>query len=163
MPKRKIKWDERRGLAINAQRVLPRLIAGYFTEVREFLARDREPAELHRMRLASKRLRYTLELFLPSYGAGLKQRIETLKKLQDSLGDVNDAVATRVLLGDSVNGRVKLFLDALAEEKAADFRRHWAETFDAPDREAWWVDYLKTSAKAIAKPKKEPIAADERR
>jgi CHAD domain-containing protein len=150
MPKRKIKWDERRDVAGGARRVLPRLVAGYFAEVREFLAKDREPMELHRMRLAAKRLRNTLELFLPCYGIGLKQRLETLKKLQDSLGDVNDAVATRALLDDSANRKVQAFLEARAEEKAAEFRKHWAESFDAPEREAWWVGYLERNAKAPA-------------
>src|SRR6516165_10747055 len=98
MPKGKIKWNERRSIAINARLLLPRLVSEYFDEVRRFLAGDREPEQLHRMRLAAKRLRYTLELFRRCYGPALEQRIAALKKLQDSLGDVNDAVATRKLL-----------------------------------------------------------------
>src|SRR5436305_1807320 len=62
LPKHKAKWDERTTAAANARRVLPRLAADYFKEVRDFLATDREPKEFHRMRLASKRFRYTLEL-----------------------------------------------------------------------------------------------------
>src|SRR3954466_8622473 len=102
MAKHKIQWDERRSAAVDARRALPGLVADYFEEVRDFLAKRRKPKELHRMRLASKRLRYTLELFRPCYGRGLEQRLDALKKLQNSLGDVNDAVATRKLLGKSV-------------------------------------------------------------
>jgi CHAD domain-containing protein len=146
-----IKWDERRGAAVNARRILPEFVAAYFREVRDFLAKDRDPAELHRMRLASKRLRYTLELFRPCYGPGLEERLKALKELQDSLGEVNDAVATRVLLGHKVERKARDFLRNRAGEKAAEFRKHWSESFDAPEREAWWTGYLERTAKAPRK------------
>jgi CHAD domain-containing protein len=147
MPKEKIKWNERRSIAINARLLLPRLVAGYFDEVRGFLAEDREPEHLHSMRLAAKRLRYTLELFRRCYGPALEQRLDALKKLQDSLGDVNDAVATGKLLGDSADEAVKAFLRARAAEKAAEFHNHWKEVFDAPGREKWWTGYLQKNAR----------------
>ncbi len=147
MPKRKIKWDERRSAAVSAHRVLPPLVAAYFDQVRRFLAKAREPKELHRIRLASKRLRYTLELFIPCYGPGLAQRLDALKKLQVLLGQLNDAVATRALLGDSVNPKVLHFLDALAAEKADEFCRHWKKSFDAPDQENWWTVYLQRNTR----------------
>jgi CHAD domain-containing protein len=162
MAKRKIKWDERRGVAVNASRVLPVLVAGFFDEVRSFLAeraagaaadQDREPEQLHRMRLAAKRLRYTLELFRRCYGPALEKRLDALKKLQDSLGDVNDVVATRRLLGNSVDGSVQEFLDGRALEKAAEFHTHWKEVFDAPGQEKWWTEYLERNAHAPARPK----------
>jgi CHAD domain-containing protein len=146
-----IKWDERRSVAVNARRILPRLVADYFREVRGFLAKDRRPPELHRMRLAGKRLRYTLELFRPCYGPGLDQRLTALKDLQDSLGDVNDAVASDALLAHRIGHKARHFLQARAEEKAAEFRKHWTESFDAPRREAWWTGYLERNAKAPAK------------
>jgi CHAD domain-containing protein len=146
-----IKWDERGGVAVNARRMLPRLVADYFREVRSFLAKDREPHELHRMRLAGKRLRYTLELFRPCYGPGLQQRLTALKELQDSLGDVNDAVASSALLAHRVGHKARHFLHARAEEKAAEFRKQWSESFDAPRREAWWTVYLERNAKAPGK------------
>jgi CHAD domain-containing protein len=158
--KAEIQWDERRAAAANARRILPGLAADYFREVRGFLEKDREPRELHRMRLAAKRLRYTLELFRPCYGKGLEQRLAVLKELQDALGDVNDAVVTSGMLGHKAGRKAGPYLTARLEEKAAEFRRHWAESFDAPEREVWWTGYLRKSArspgKKAAKKKSEP-------
>ncbi len=47
-------------------------------------------ADLHEVRKALKRLRYTCELFAPHYGKNLKQYIKTLKATQDALGEWND-------------------------------------------------------------------------
>ncbi len=143
MAKRKIKWDEHTTAAANARSVLPRLASDYFKEVRDFLATDREPKEFHRMRLASKRFRYTLELFRPCYGPGLEERLDALKSLQDALGDLNDAVAARDLLGGRTGEKVEKFLGARAEEKAQEFRVHWTESFDAAKQEQWWTGFLR--------------------
>lgn len=52
-----------------------------------------EPENIHRhheMRIAAKRLRYTLESFAGLYECGLKTEIKTFKNLQDILGDMHD-------------------------------------------------------------------------
>ncbi len=46
----------------------------------------------HRLRIASKGLRYTLEFFEEVLGAGANPLIEHVKTLQDHLGDLQDAV-----------------------------------------------------------------------
>ena len=144
-----LKWDERAGVADNARRELPRLVRVYFSQVRAFLAADATPRKLHRLRLASKRLRYTLELFRACYPAGLEDRLDALKVLQDSLGEVNDAVASADLLRGALKRqpKVRKFLEGRAAEHAAEFARHWKETFDAPGREAWWTSFLARPAK----------------
>jgi CHAD domain-containing protein len=145
MPRnRNIKWDEKAGVLPNVRRELPQLLTAYFSRVREVLAEEASPRDLHRLRLASKRLRYTLELFRPCYPAAFEERLDALKKLQDWLGEVNDAVATRRLLRGSLERqqKVRKFLDDRAEQQAAEFARYWKETFDAPGREAWWTDFL---------------------
>jgi CHAD domain-containing protein len=141
---RKLEWDEEAGLLPNVRRELPRLVSAYFSRVRETLANHPTPRKLHRLRLASKRLRYTLELFRPCYPAAFEERLDTLRKLQDHLGEVNDAVASAKLLGASLKRQPKLrkFLDDRAAHEAAGFARYWKETFDAPGREAWWTDFL---------------------
>jgi CHAD domain-containing protein len=105
-------------------------VAEYFKEVRSFLGKEREPQELHRMRLASKRLRYALELFRPCYGPGLRERLGALKELQDALGDVNDAVAAEGTLNGQTSQKVHEFLKARAEEKAQKFRVYWTCVLD---------------------------------
>jgi hypothetical protein len=143
------KWDGDAGAAANAGRRLPGMVSAFFGEVREFLAEDFAPADLHQLRLAAKRLRYTVELFRPCYPAGMEERLGALKKLQDWLGEVNDAVASGMLLRKQLKRQpqVRKFLEERAAEKAAGFVRHWKETFDAPGREAWWTEFLARSAR----------------
>jgi CHAD domain-containing protein len=49
-------------------------------------------SDYHRLRIDLKRLRYTLEFFHPILGPEAGDAIEILKKLQDSFGDLQDAV-----------------------------------------------------------------------
>jgi CHAD domain-containing protein len=152
----KIKWNARAGAAANARRELPRLVAEHFATVRELLVEDPAPSKLHQARLACKRLRYTLELFRPCYGAALERRLDALKKLQQVLGEVNDTVAAgnllrKALKPNSAEGtRVQRFLEARRIEKAEEFRAQWTKEFDAPGREEWWTLCLARPARARA-------------
>jgi CHAD domain-containing protein len=143
----KVAWNRRNGAAPNARRQLPRLVQNYFAEVRHALAADPPPELLHPIRLASKRLRYTLELFRECYGPGLETRLVVLQRLQKVLGEVNDcAAAIRLILeiapDSPARRRGEQFLRRRAEAKAAELRKEWHEVFDAPGRERWWVAYL---------------------
>lgn len=144
---RRIHWNERLDTGANVRHELPRLMADYFVAVRGLLAGKPAPRALHQARLASKQVRYTLELFRPSYGPGLEARLEALRRVQQVLGEVNDAVATRRLLGKTLNAAphglsLRDFLDARAEAKAQEFRKEWTEVFDGPGRFQWWFQYL---------------------
>jgi CHAD domain-containing protein len=55
---------------------------------------------LHRLRIASKGLRYTLEYFQEVLGPEAKEAIKEIKGLQDHLGDLQDAVVASNLLRD---------------------------------------------------------------
>jgi hypothetical protein len=64
------------------------------------------PAErLHDLRIAAKRLRYTLELFPSVFGDVGKRQIERLRSLQDQLGELRDHDARIALIVDEL-GRV---------------------------------------------------------
>ena len=88
--------DPKAPLAVNAA-----LIVG--TRLNEMLAfapylTDAESVyELHQMRIAAKRLRYTMELFQeiyapnPDFAARFSAALETVKALQDHLGFLHDA------------------------------------------------------------------------
>jgi CHAD domain-containing protein len=154
MPKsKKIKWRKEDSAAENARRRLPKLARAYFAEVRKALEGRPQPEKMHALRLASKRFRYTLELFRPCYSVGLEQRIKALKQVQDLLGDCNDAVASRprieAVLGRDRAHRARMgkWLASLAARKATQFERHWKEEFDAPGREQWWIGYLERYAR----------------
>jgi CHAD domain-containing protein len=154
-----IAWDGQASPPDNARKYLPQLVAEYFGHGRELLSRRPKPAELHALRLATKRLRYTLELFRPCYGPGLGIRIAALRELQQLLGDINDTVAAERTLVAVLNGasaqrtRIESFLHRQGELKADEFRKQWSEVFDAPGQERWWTGYL---ARRSRKPARKP-------
>jgi CHAD domain-containing protein len=47
-------------------------------------------AEHHAMRIAAKKLRYTMEVYGPVYRLGLKKPHARVKKVQEILGDLHD-------------------------------------------------------------------------
>lgn len=142
-----IRWQERRSAPVNARRALPGYVSYYFAYVRRVLAGNPPPRELHQLRLATKRLRYTLELFRPCYGRGLEDRLALLRTVQQRLGDVNDAVAAWDLLANKLgrtaeHERMRKFLADRAEKEAREFRGEWEKLFESPGREQWWGEYL---------------------
>lgn len=150
MAARRSQWDEAAGAAENARRELPLIVSAYFAEGRQVLAGPRTARQLHQLRLASKKLRYTLELFTPCYPTGLEERLSELKKLQDWLGNVNDAAASLKLVGRKElksHPEIREFLEKRAASQAAAFTRYWKRTFDAEGQEAWWVDFLAAKAR----------------
>jgi CHAD domain-containing protein len=148
MSRSRTPWNQRESAEGNARRQLPRMMAEYFAEVREALGDKHSPAALHRVRLASKKVRYTLELFRQCYDAAqFDARLKALKDVQTSLGEVNDAVATWRLLAKVMphsprRQALREYLKKRAADKAEEFRAHWTEEFDAPGQERWWTDFL---------------------
>ena len=154
----RIDWNDRQSAATNAARELPRMMTAYFAEVREALEAKTSPAELHKIRLASKKVRYTLELFGPCYGAEFDQRLTALKDVQTSLGDINDAVSAGRLVDGALpqseeRKTLRAYLKKRAKEKAEEFRVHWTQTFDAAGEERRWIEFLKKPRGLVAKRK----------
>ena len=60
---------------------------------------DTPDAEIHRLRIQCKKLRYLMEFFAPLFGqSDMTRLIKALKKLQDNLGDFNDSVVQQKAL-----------------------------------------------------------------
>ena len=57
----------------------------------DFIASEADSDKLHAMRIAAKRLRYTMEIFAPIYGDDLKPFMIAMKDIQDTLGEFHDA------------------------------------------------------------------------
>ena len=147
----KLKWSPKDDTAVNAQRELPALVTGFFATTRRTMAEPNWPRNLHRVRLASKKLRYTLELFRPIYSVTLEARLEKLKKLQDWLGDANDAAASGKLLGNATirnQAVLREFMEKRAAAQAAAFTNYWKKTFDGKGQEEWWTNFLAHKARA---------------
>lgn len=78
----------------------PVLIYTRFSEVRAFDAFLAEATieQLHALRIEFKKLRYTVEYFREVLGKSAQDVITDIKRVQDHLGDLNDAqVATQIL------------------------------------------------------------------
>jgi CHAD domain-containing protein len=74
-----------------------RIIEVRAEEVRSFSPAVLDPhnvEDLHDMRIASKRLRYVLELTAPVFGEGAEKAAKRAKKLQDLLGEIHDCDVT---------------------------------------------------------------------
>ncbi|WNY23596.1 hypothetical protein MmiHf6_09050 [Methanimicrococcus hongohii] len=65
--------------------------------------------KLHRLRIAAKNFRYTLDFFKDCLGDAAGHLIKEFKELQDILGDFHDAVVAVEVIGN--------YIDRIAEEK----------------------------------------------
>jgi hypothetical protein len=94
-----------------------RIVAVRLDELRSFSGAVQDPdavTELHDMRIASKRLRYVLEMTAPALGSAATQAAKDAKKLQDVLGEIHDC--------DEFVPRVEEHMARLRAEDAAAVR-----------------------------------------
>lgn len=75
-------------LSLSAESALQKLDA--LLAFQPYVDQPESLEELHAMRIAAKRLRYTLELFAPLYRDGFKSWLKSLKEIQDLLGYMHD-------------------------------------------------------------------------
>ena len=68
-------------------------------------ARSREEAQMHRLRIALKKLRYMAEFFAPLYAKkDVRHYLKQLRGLQNLLGDLNDVANVRAVVGQVMQG-----------------------------------------------------------
>jgi putative phosphoesterase len=56
----------------------------------QFVRNEAAAEKHHELRIAAKRLRYTMEIFSPIYKGGLSDQISLMKQFQDVLGEMHD-------------------------------------------------------------------------
>lgn len=87
-----------------AREAVPPLVVASYTAVRAYEGRvegtDTPLPRLHQLRIAGKRLRYTLEFFREILPAEVASLIDRIKELQEHLGNLQDAVVTCGILRD---------------------------------------------------------------
>ena len=145
-----------------AQLLIGKRYRGVLRRGREITSASSDES-LHALRIQCKRLRYLLEFFRPTYGGLLKAETTRLKKLQDVLGDFQDAcVAGQLLrryaeglpmrssnrgqfiaLGQLIGGQ-----DRRAAMRRADFARAW-ERFDSTGGRTGILTRLAESGPAV--------------
>jgi len=84
-----------------ARDILAPMLKEHLRRGRHAAREDTPEKELHRFRIATKEMRYTLDLFVPLYRDGIGEITEKLKKLQTQLGSIHDCAVTRSLVEDT--------------------------------------------------------------
>jgi len=69
-----------------------------FLEYEQYIFQPECVEELHAMRIAAKRLRYTMEIFAPIYPGELKSGLQVVRKMQELLGEIHDSDVWGILL-----------------------------------------------------------------
>jgi hypothetical protein len=85
--------------------------------------------ELHDLRIAAKRLRYTLELFRFAFPSEVNGMIDEVKEIQEHIGDMHDADVmiermTEILISDAAARHERLLEIASAVERGTVAQRH---------------------------------------
>jgi len=76
----------------------------------------------------------------------LDERLASLWKIQDLLGEINDCVAAQNLLGRKQKSLAQ-FLQRRIARKKRELSRYWQGSFDAAGQERW-SDYLERFARS---------------
>jgi len=110
-------------------------LAGFEKRGRQFADEDAGPDVAHRLRLATKKLRYAVELFAPLLPPESQDRVEELKELQSLLGTVHDRdVLTNLLAWERAQALERqlhqleqaVFIEGSREERLAAVREQLA-------------------------------------
>jgi CHAD domain-containing protein len=114
---------------------------------------------LHHLRIATKELRYTLELVIPP-GASSRNGLDRLAQLQSGLGDIHDFDPVHQILSEYRSARKLLARLAKKQHKRIRaFREFWKNEFGGKKNRAEWMqriagvaDSLVSSAPAAKRP-----------
>jgi CHAD domain-containing protein len=119
----------------NARRLLPAMAADLFRAGQQAAGPDSEYRGMHRFRLKTKRVRYTLELFETVYGQTTGPILQSLKGLQEKLGAINDCATTiEMVLRDR---HAAAAVRRLAGTREAEFRTYWKKNFGPRELSRW--------------------------
>jgi len=95
-----------RQLPRTARRILDRQVRR--VKKRAHVAKSKEEGDVHRLRIALKKLRYTAEFFAPLYSRKKVTRyLKKLRGLQNHLGDLNDAANVRAVVSNLLREKSK--------------------------------------------------------
>lgn len=133
--------------ALLARTELPPLAADFFKAGRKTFLKAGSSTRLHEFRLTAKCFRYTMELFRDFFGPVYQEKLERVREIQSLLGKRQDyaVLAARLTPFAPIDDALQSALTA-SEARGLrcedEFRRYWAETFDAPGEELKWQRYL---------------------
>jgi CHAD domain-containing protein len=126
-----------------ACRELPRAAQLFFRRGDQAVATGRTAEQLHQFRLATKKFRYTFEIFAGLYRSVSRAVLEQLKALQQVLGKINDCASTRSLLTRfGAHADVQAALKSRERRKTAQFRQLWTAQFSPSGEVRQWPQIL---------------------
>lgn len=133
-----------------AMQMLPPIAGKHFKRGEKAARVKTSPHELHRFRIATKKFRYTLDLFAPLYGDSVASLTDGLKNIQTLLGDINDYETVNRMISQVTppdpppDGAASLIaagivatIEKMQREKAEEFRVQWGQTFTAVNVRRW--------------------------
>jgi CHAD domain-containing protein len=134
-----------------AARLLPEIADKHFKRGEKAATQKISSRKLHRFRIATKKFRYTLDLFAPFYGESVANLISELKHIQTLLGDLNDYETIRGMVRSSAPEsdeatQISAEIRKKRQEKAAEFREHWRKAF-CEERVTEWRSDLQRLAR----------------
>ena len=124
----------------NARAILPAVLEAFYAH-----PSNTDPETLHQLRIAAKRLRYSLEFFEICYGKRLARSLDLMASLQELLGHVHDCdvmieylnrrydkLAARRATPELLSGLNLLIADFQLKRKqlAAEFVTLWRRKFN---------------------------------
>jgi CHAD domain-containing protein len=113
-----------------AQQELRRRAKLFFRQGSQVAGPNADAGELHKVRIAAKKLRYTLELFADLYGPGAEDWLDRIRGAQTLLGGINDCRAVRSLIASlGGNPKVEAALRRKQRRKTREFQRLWSAGF----------------------------------
>jgi CHAD domain-containing protein len=143
-------WHTGAGQAANVGQWAPPRIKRVFKKLRKAaddLGSDAPAEALHQVRIRAKRVRYTVEFFVPVYGEPAELVVKRAVALQDLLGAVQDGVVARRQMdaalqtaGETWPIETAFVLGQLAERQAARstaLRADFPKAYARVRRKAW--------------------------
>jgi CHAD domain-containing protein len=131
-----------------AREVMPKLVRKRWKRLDraiERLGRHPEPSELHAVRILAKRLRYATEAVAPAAGKQARKFAEDAARIQDALGELNDATivgARLTAIAERLDGPAAFAAGQMTQQLAVEARtqnKQWrAAHTSMTQRTAWF-------------------------
>jgi CHAD domain-containing protein len=145
--------DSRMAIAETARGILPKMAADFLDRGKGAAQAKLSPEKLHSFRIASKKFRYTLELFTPLYGTSLNAWLESVKGIQTVLGDINDCETVAQIIADyKGSGPAAGWLKKRQRRKVEQFSRIWLKEFGDAETVRTRIRSLSHPGQALRKP-----------
>ena len=144
-----------------ARQILPGMLKRFIKSGNAAANEKAGAEELHAFRIASKKFRYSLEIFAPLYGPQCQNSLTKLKQIQDLLGENNDwATVERMVSRVKGTETLAAWLQIKQRKTTEEFCRYWRAEFGTPEQlKALTASMRRSRPRAAVK--KKPVGRSE--